>query len=53
MKWGAGRLASRRVLVVLEYLILWTFLGLGLLILAVLAGLVPPLFAFLTPGAAP
>lgn len=49
VKWGAGRLASRRVLVVLEYLILWTFLGLGFVILAVLAGLLPPPLAFLMP----
>ena len=51
VKWGAGRLASRRVMVVTEYLILWTFLGLGIVILAVLAGLLPPPLAFLTDAA--
>ncbi len=47
IKWGAGSLLSRPILHRIEQLLLWLFLGLGLLILAVLAGWLPPPLAFL------
>ena len=47
IKWGGGSRLSRRTLWRLEKLIFWVFLGLGVLILLVLAGWVPPPLAFL------
>lgn len=53
VKWGAGsrlpRAAARRI----ERSLLWFFLGLGALVLLVLAGVVPPPLGFLTNGLAP
>ncbi len=49
-KWGAGTLLSRRTLMNLERALLWFFLGLGVLVLLVLAGLLPPPLAFLVSG---
>jgi fumarate reductase subunit C len=52
VKWGAGsrlsRVAARRT----ERVLLWFFLGLGALVLLVLAGVVAPPLGFLTAGAA-
>ena len=45
IKWGVGSRLSRATLWRLEKVIFWVFLGLGVLILLVLAGLVPPPFA--------
>lgn len=52
VKWLAGGWLRRGVLHAIERLLLWFFLGLGLLILAVLAGVLPPFLAFLVEGAA-
>jgi fumarate reductase subunit C len=52
VKWGAGsrlsRVAARRI----ERVLLWFFLGLGALVLLVLAGVVAPPLGFLTAGVA-
>lgn len=50
VKWGAGRFLSRRTLNVIEHVLLWFFLGLGFLILLVLAGVLPPPLGFLLAG---
>ena len=50
IKWGAGMLLTRKTLQVLEHLVLWFFLGLGVVVLLVLAGVLPPPFAFLLEG---
>ena len=50
IKWGAGMLLTRKTLRVLEHLLLWFFLGLGVVVLLVLAGVLPPPFAFLLEG---
>jgi fumarate reductase subunit C len=50
VKWGALSRLPRSVLVKIEHVIFWGFLGLGLVILAVLAGLIPPPFGFITGG---
>lgn len=47
IKWGAGVALSRRVLRGLERLLLWFFLGLGVVVLLVLAGVVAPPLGFL------
>lgn len=47
VKWGAGRWLSRRTLHNIERVLLWFFLGLGAVVLLVLAGLLPPPLAFL------
>jgi fumarate reductase subunit C len=47
VKWGVGSRFSRRTLWRIEKLIFWVFLGLGVLILLVLAGWIPPPLAFL------
>jgi fumarate reductase subunit C len=47
VKWGIGARFSRRTLWRLEKLIFWVFLGLGVLILLVLAGWIAPPLAFL------
>ena len=49
-KWGAGTLLPRRTLRYLERLLLWSFLGLGFVVLLVLAGVLPPPLAFLLSG---
>jgi len=50
IKWGAGMLLSRKTLRVLEHLLLWFFLGLGVVVLLVLAKVLPPPLAFLLAG---
>lgn len=50
VKWGAGRFLSRGALHNIERLLLWFFLGLGVLVLLVLAGVLPPPLAFLLSG---
>jgi len=52
VKWGAGRWLSRGATRVVERILLWFFLGLGAIVLLVLAGLLPPPLAFLVDGAA-
>jgi len=47
VKWGAGRLLSRRALHNIERVLLWFFLGLGVVVLLVLAEVLPPPLAFL------
>ena len=49
IKWGGERILSRRVLRNIERLLLWFFLGLGAVVLLVLAGVVAPPLAFLLP----
>ena len=51
IKWGAGTLLTRKTLRVLEHLLLWFFLGLGVVVLLVLAKVLPPPLAFLLTGA--
>ena len=52
VKWGVGRLFSRRALHLIERVLLWFFLGLGLVVLLVLADVLPPPLAFLLTGPA-
>jgi len=52
VKWGAGRFLSRRVLHNIERVLLWFFLGLGGVVLLVLAGVLSPPLAFLLSGGA-
>ncbi|MDX2411197.1 MAG: hypothetical protein QNK16_03860, partial [Woeseiaceae bacterium] len=52
IKWGAGTLLTRKTLRVLEHVLLWFFLGLGVVVLLVLAGVLPPPLEFLLAGAA-
>jgi succinate dehydrogenase subunit C len=52
IKWSVGAFLTRKTLRVLEHLLLWFFLGLGIAILLVLAGLLPPPLAFLLAGSA-
>jgi len=51
VKWGAGALLSRGAIKVVERVLLWMFLGLGVVILLVLTGLMRPPLAFLLAGA--
>lgn len=51
VKWGAGSRLSRGTLRIIERLLLWLFLALGLVILLVLAGVLPPPLEFLLSGA--
>ena len=46
IKWGFGSRLSRHTLWIIEKIIFWVFLVLGILILLVLAGFVPAPFAF-------
>ena len=48
IKWGAGSRLSRRVLWRIEGVLFWFFIGLGTVVLIVLAGWLPPPLAFLT-----
>lgn len=48
IKWGAGKLASRATLHLLERVIFWLVLGIGFVTLLVLAGVIEPPLAFLT-----
>ena len=52
VKWGAFARLGRSTLHTIERVILWLFLGLGFVILLVLAGVIPPPLAFLLGGAA-
>ena len=52
VKWGAGTWLSRPVLRIIEHILFWFFLGLGVVILLVLAGVISPPLAFLLPGGA-
>jgi fumarate reductase subunit C len=47
IKWGAGLALSRRVLRGIERVLLWFFLGLGVVVLLVLGGVVAPPLGFL------
>lgn len=51
VKWGADRWLSRRTLYRLEQLIFWGVLVVGVVTIAVLAGVIDPPFAFLLEGA--
>ena len=51
VKWGVGSRMTRRMLHIVEQIILWFFLVLGIVILLVLAGVLPPPLAFLLSGA--
>ena len=50
IKWFASRWLDRSMLRVIEKFLLWFFLGLGAVILAVLAGVLPPFLSFLIDG---
>lgn len=50
IKWGGGSRLRRKTLERIEKFIFWFFLGLGLLVLLVLAGWIPPPLAFLLGG---
>ena len=52
VKWGMFSRLGRKTLHTIERVILWLFLGLGFVILLVLAGVLPPPLAFLVGGAA-
>jgi fumarate reductase subunit C len=52
VKWGAFARLGRKTLHTIERIILWLFLGLGFVILLVLAGVLPPPLAFLFAGGA-
>ena len=47
VKWGAGGWLSRRAMQAIERVLLWFFLGLGIVVLLVLAGVLPPPLEFL------
>lgn len=49
VKWGSGLLPSRTTLRNIERLLLWFFLGLGIVVLLVLAEVLDPPLAFLLP----
>lgn len=53
VKWGAGRLLPRSVVHGIERVLLWFFLGLGVVVLLVLADLLAPPLAFLLTGPSP
>jgi fumarate reductase subunit C len=52
VKWGVFASLSRPVLRAVEHVLLWFFLGLGVAVLLVLAGIIAPPFAFLLAGSA-
>ena len=52
VKWGAGSFLTRTSARIIEHVLLWFFLGLGVVILLVLAGVLPPPLAFLLEGGA-
>jgi fumarate reductase subunit C len=52
VKWGAGMWLSRPVLRIIEHILFWFFLGLGVVILLVLGGVISPPLAFLLQGTA-
>lgn len=53
IKWGSGFWLSREAMRRIEQVLLWFFLGLGAVVLLVLAGVLPPPFAFLLEGGGP
>jgi fumarate reductase subunit C len=50
VKWGVGSRLTRAILNRIETFLFWFFLGLGALVLLVLAGLIPPPLAFILGG---
>jgi len=52
-KWGAGTWLSRETTRRIEAVLLWFFLGLGIIVLLVLAGVLPAPLAFLLAGSSP
>jgi fumarate reductase subunit C len=50
VKWGSGKRLQRSTLMRMEKFIFWFFLGLGAVVLVVLAGWLPPPLAFLVDG---
>ena len=50
IKWGGGARLSRQTLRLVERALLWFFLGLGAVVLLVLAGVIPPPLQFLFAG---
>ena len=52
VKWGIFSGLTRATLHMIERVLLWFFLGLGIVILLVLAGVIPPPLAFLATGGA-
>jgi fumarate reductase subunit C len=50
VKWGVFARLPRPALRAIEAILLWFFLGLGIVILLVLAGVLPPPLAFLLTG---
>jgi fumarate reductase subunit C len=52
-KWGAGLWLSRKAMHRIEQFLLWFFLGLGVVVLLVLADVLPPPLAFLLEGSGP
>jgi len=50
IKWGSGSWLSRNAMHRIEQFLLWFFLGLGVIVLLVLAGVLPPPLAFLLVG---
>jgi fumarate reductase subunit C len=52
VKWGILSNLGRSTLHVIERILLWFFLGLGIIILLVLAGVISPPLAFLMMGGA-
>lgn len=53
VKWGSGSWLSRNTMHRIEQFLLWFFLGLGVIVLLVLAGVLSPPFAFLLAGSGP
>jgi len=53
VKWGVGQALSRQTIHGIERVLLWFFLGLGVIVLLVLAGVLPPPLAFLAAGSVP
>lgn len=53
IKWGAGVALSRRSLRNIERVLLWFFLGLGVVVLLVLADVIAPPLGFLLTGLSP
>jgi fumarate reductase subunit C len=53
VKWGAGAFLGRRTARILEHILLWFFLGLGVVVLLVLAEVLPPPLTFLLAEPAP
>ncbi len=53
IKWGAGAMLRRETLRVIEHILLWFFLGLGTVVLLVLAGAIEPPLQFIMPDSGP